>query len=168
MADPGEPSAMPPMYMMIAAAVSLFILAIVVSYFAYFPVKNFLADREKYINNNISDSEKLNSDAKKNLEASNKKMSSSKEEGKSIIDEYTKAASTKKDVILKKAKEDAGSIISAANEQLEIEQMKMREKMTQEAITLSILAAEKLIDKNLDTADNKKLISDFIKGLDNQ
>jgi F-type H+-transporting ATPase subunit b len=167
MATGGVPEGLlPSLPVMIAAAVSLFILTIVVSYFAYFPVKNFLADRKSYVDGNISESEKLNTDAKKNLEAANKKLSTSKDEGKNIVEEYTKTASLKKDEIIGRAKKDADNIIVSAQEQMKIEELKMKENVAEEAIKLSILAAEKLIDKNLDTANNKKLIDDFIKGLD--
>lgn len=157
---------MPTLPVMIAAGISLFILTVVVSYFAYFPVKNFLADRKKHVSDNLNEAEKINSDAKINLESANKKLTSSKQEGKKIVDDYTKVAKDKKQTIVLEAKNEADKIMEDALKQIKTEKIKVQEQLTTEAIEISIKAAEMLIDKNLSTEDNKKIVDDFIKNLE--
>jgi F-type H+-transporting ATPase subunit b len=91
------------------------------------------------------------------------KIRSAGEEGKRIINEYVDKANKEYEDILNKAKENANKIIDEAREEIEIEKKQAIIEIKEEISDLVLRAGEKLIKKNLDNEDNRKIISDFIK-----
>ena len=67
-----------------------------------------------------------------------------------------------------KARTDAAAIIAAAERQIQLDSLRAREELRQEAVNLSINIASKLIRKNLRPEDNQKLIDDVISSLGRQ
>lgn len=156
----------PSLPVLIASLVSLFILVIVVSYFAYFPVKKFLAERKSYIANNIQESEKMNTDAQQSLVAANNKLANSKKEGIDIIQKYTEKANKEAKMIVTEAKEQSKKIVQDANVRIKNTEKKMRIDLNQEIVDIAIKATEKLLKENIDNDTNKKLVDDFIKKIE--
>jgi F-type H+-transporting ATPase subunit b len=149
----------------IASIVGLFILVLVVSYFAYFPVRNFVRARKKYIKDNIDNSEKANRDAQKVLAKANEKLATSKSEGQKILKDYQEKASQEKNEILSSAKDQASKIIEDASKRIKADEEEMKNKLTDEISTIAMQAAEKLIKENISTDSNKKMVEEFIKEL---
>jgi F-type H+-transporting ATPase subunit b len=149
----------------IAAIVALFILTLVVSYFAYFPVRDFVRARKKYIKDNIDNSEKANKDAQTILAKANEKLSHSKEKGQEILKDYTNKASQEKTEILKSAQDKASKIIEDAHVRIKADEVEMKEKLQDEISTIAMAAAEKLIKENISSDSNKKMVDEFIKEL---
>jgi F-type H+-transporting ATPase subunit b len=147
----------------IASIIGLFILVMVVSYFAYFPVRDFVRARKKHIKDNIDKAEKASKDAQEVLAAANKKLSSSKVKGEEIIKDYTQKASQERNTIIKTAQEDAAKIIESANTRIKADEIEMKNKIKDEISEIAMQAAEKLIKENLSSDSNKKMIDEFIK-----
>ena len=147
----------------IASIVALFILVMIVSYFAYFPVRDFVRARKKHIKDNIDKSEKANKDAQMVLAKANEKLSTSKEKGQEILKDYQDKASKKHNEIVSSAKEEASRIIDGAHSRIKLDEAQMKEQLSEEISTIAMQAAEKLIKENLSTDSNKKMIDEFIK-----
>ena len=64
---------------------------------------------------------------------------------------------------LAKAKEQAIKIRDDAKKQIEVEKDKANSDIKQEVVNLTLSVAEKLINKNLNDADNKSLIEESLK-----
>ena len=58
---------------------------------------------------------------------------------------------------------EANRIMQEANRSIELEKKKSMEEAQSEIAGIALLAAQKVIQKNVDADDNKKLIGDFLK-----
>ena len=56
-------------------------------------------------------------------------------------------------------------MIERARQEITAEKEKAVQALRREAVELSIAAASKLIEKNLTTDSNKKLVSDYLAGI---
>ena len=91
----------------------------------------------------------------------------------SALQKYKAAAEKQKTVASKglsdakatiaKAKEQAKKIIKKTEKQIQIEKDKAIADIKQEVVNLSLSVAKKLINKNLNDADNKSLIEETLK-----
>ncbi len=63
------------------------------------------------------------------------------------------------------ARENAETMISKAKTQIEAESQKAIQEIKSSVVDLSIEAAEKIIEKNLDTEDNRKLVDQTLDSI---
>ena len=67
-----------------------------------------------------------------------------------------------------KARSDAAAIVAAAERQIQLDAVRARQELRQEAVDLSIAIASKLIRRNLRPEDNQMLIDEVIGTLGRQ
>ena len=60
------------------------------------------------------------------------------------------------------AKQDAQKIVDDARKEIEVEKTRALNDIKKEVSNLVISAAEKVVEKNMDSDTNRKLISEFI------
>jgi len=68
--------------------------------------------------------------------------------------------------IKENARKDALEIMSRSKEEIQRELVKAKVQLKNELVDLSLRAAEKIIQEKLDEEKDRKLISDFIQGLE--
>ena len=62
--------------------------------------------------------------------------------------------------------EEIAQMKEAAQQEIQREQARAVEKLKGDMVTLSLAAAQKIVSKNIDVAENEALISEFIDQLD--
>lgn len=155
----------PSLPVLIASLVSLFILTIVVTYFAYFPVKKYIKERKQHVAGNIEEAEKMNKQSHETLAKANNKLSNSKTEGRKIIQQYTERANAEASDIVKQAQDQSSNIIEQATARIKQDEKQMRANLNKEISEIAIAATEKLLKENMSTDSNKKLVDEFISEL---
>ena len=153
----------PNLFSFLVQLIALVVLALVVILVAYKPVKKMLKKRQDFIENNISESTKNNCLANENLANSKRVLLETNDKANLIISDAKKQAIIEQEKIkeetaleIKKMKQDA---------QNEIIQMRKdaEESVRKEIIDIAILASSKLLDKNISSEDNERIVEDFIK-----
>ena len=61
------------------------------------------------------------------------------------------------------SRKEAGRIMEEANRAIELEKKKSMEQAQSEIAGIALLAAQKVIQKNVNAEDNKKLVGDFLQ-----
>ncbi|MCH5171364.1 MAG: F0F1 ATP synthase subunit B [Erysipelotrichales bacterium] len=140
------------------------ILVLILAKFLVKPAKKFIQDRKAYIANNLSEAEEKNKKAEENLSNSENILKESRIEGKQIIENARENAVSEKIRIVDETKKEVNSMRDKAYQDIESERLKMREEITNEVIDVALLAAAKVVDRNLNDEDNRKIVSDFVKG----
>ena len=155
----------PGLITMIASMVSVSILVLVISYYVYFPVKEYSRKRKEHITKKLETSAKLEADANAiYVKAKTAKVESVKK-AQEIVTNATQAASLEKERILNEARQESAHLISHA-EEVSREKIEGIKTQAQKEITeLALKAAEKVIGKNVNSEVNEKLIDDFISEL---
>ncbi len=139
------------------------ILFFILKHFLYEKVKKVLNSREDEIQKIYDDANQANESAqslKSNYEV---QIATVKEQSAEIIKTATKKAQNRTDDMLSQAGEKASAMMLRAQSQIDIEKKKAVNEIKDEMADLAILAAEQVLKKEMNTADNEKLINDFIE-----
>ena len=143
--------------------ITFLLLCFVLAKFAWKPLIKMLDDRENMIRRSLQDAEK----AKLELESLNQESEAitakARSEAQSILAQSKSVAEKVKEDTISKAKEQAIKIRDDAKKQILVEKDKAIADIKQEVVNLTLLVAEKLINKNLNDADNKLLIEESLK-----
>lgn len=143
--------------------ITFLLLFFVLAKYAWKPLIKMLDDREGMIRSSLDDAEK----AKLELERLNKESEAitakARSEAQAILAESKTVAEKVKEDTIAKAKEQAIKISDDAQKQIQVEKDKAINDIKQEVVNLTLLVAEKLINKNLNDADNKSLIDESLK-----
>jgi F-type H+-transporting ATPase subunit b len=143
--------------------ITFLLLCFVLAKFAWKPLIKMLDDRENMIRRSLEDAEK----AKLELESLNQESEAitakARSEAQSILAQSKSVAEKVKEDTITKAKEQAIKIRDDAKKQILVEKDKAIADIKQEVVNLTLLVAEKLINKNLNDADNKLLIEESLK-----
>jgi F-type H+-transporting ATPase subunit b len=132
---------------------------------AWGPLMNALEDREKKIEEALATADKAKEDSQ-NLSAEIDKMKAdSQAERQQILADAKKDA----DNLMAKKESEANQkydqMIDKAKKEIESEKAKALKDIKSVAVNLSIEAASKIINKNLDSNDNKKIAEDTINSI---
>ena len=141
----------------------IFVLVLLVlRKYAWKPLLKALNNREDTIKNALDNAEKLNKEAKELMEKNKENLDEASRQAMKIINEARDIAKKEKESIVAKANDEANKIIDRVKHDIENERESAMEKMRDQISDLVIKAAEKVINENLDTPKQKKIVDDFI------
>ena len=145
--------------------IAFLILIVAVFFLAYKPVKNFLKKRNEYVKNNIDTSRanELASEAK--LKSANENLNASYKEAKHIISKAKDDAEKERALIINKAKDEAKLEKIKASEEIEQEIKKSQDEIHKQMVDIALLASEKILEREVSSADNQKRVDSFIKDI---
>ena len=132
------------------------------------PVMKIIEDRQKEIDDMYA-----NADAAKNsaaaLEQEYKlKLSAAVETGERIVKDATVRAQSREEEILRQANAEASAIRDKAAADIAMEKKKAINDAKDEISGMAIAIAEKVVGRELNAADQSKLVDDFINELGDQ
>ena len=138
--------------------VTFFIVLMLLKWKAWGPLMSVLDKRAEDIKNALSAADRAKEDAEKASQDYEKLVQKAHIEGQQIISDSKAAGEKVKNDIESVARENAEKMISKAKTQIEAESQKAIQEIKSSVVNLSIEAAEKIIEKNLDSEDNRKLV----------
>lgn len=141
------------------------ILLLLVKHFAWGPVTDMMEKRRKKITDDIEQAE---SDRKKAEILANKReaeLKNSKQEATQILSTAKSNAEKTKQSIINDADSEAAAIRKKANADAAQAKTDALNEARDQVADLSVAIAEKVIAKNLSAEDQKDLVDQFIKGL---
>jgi len=74
-------------------------------------------------------------------------------------------AQKERETLLAKAREEYDALLARARQDIDTEKEKALLALRREAVDLSIAAASRVIEANLDTDANRRLVTDFLESL---
>lgn len=155
----------PNIWSFLVQLIAFIIMSIIVIKFAYKPVHNYLKKREEFIRNNLSSAQEKKALADKlNLEAENN-LNNSRKEALGIIEEACNEAEKTKQKLLDETKREISSKKIEFEQELLLEKKKTLKEIQDEVVDLALNASSKLLSREVDSNDNKKLLDDFINDL---
>lgn len=122
-------------------------------------------DREARLEQQIADAEKSRAEAARILEEHKKLLAGAKGEAQEILNHAKSAAEKEHAALIAKARDAADEQLARARREITEEKSKAVADLRREAVDLSMAAAAKLIDANLDTDANRKLVSEYLETL---
>jgi F-type H+-transporting ATPase subunit b len=138
------------------------ILFLFLKKFLFKPVTEFMAAREEEISGSYKDAEEKNEEADKIKSEYLEKISKAEEEGRTIVKEASKRAEKRAEEIVKDAEHEVSSMRDKAKLDIEREKTKAVNALKDDIAGLAIMAATKVVEKDLKEEEHKDLINKFI------
>jgi len=142
--------------------VNTLIIFLLLKKFLYKPVRSFMDNRAKGIEDAMNEAVNKGKEAEAILAEYQKKLDNIKEERNEIIRDASKRAEQRGDEIVKKAQEEAQKIVEKANNDIVRERQKAMNEMKDQMAALVIMAASKVIEKELNVDVHQRMIKEFI------
>lgn len=149
----------------LAVFLAFIILLLVVFYFAYKPVKNLLKKRGDYVEAKIKDAEAKEAEATTLLKDANDEIKEKKIEALGIVEKAKEEANKERDTILAKAREEKTAEVNKAKEEIAQEIEASKDELHREIVSVAIDASSKVLEREVTSKDNEKLIDNFINDL---
>ena len=144
---------------------NLIILFLLIKKLFYKPVKKMLSERQQSIEKQYSDAEAAKSAAEESKAKYENELSLAKKQADGVIQSAVVTANAREKEIIDAAKERADSIIRKAERDAELELRKAEESIKAEIINVSSALTEKILSREVNTDDHKKLVDEFIDGI---
>ena len=126
------------------------------------PVSRILQEREDKIESSLANAATAQKEARELLEKYQQQMTEAKKEAQEIIERANKIGMQAREEITKEAKEDAAKTLEKAKREIRGEKAKALEQIRKEAAILAVMAAGKVINKQLDPKQHEELVKDYI------
>ena len=106
------------------------------------------------------------SSAKENIFESEKKLAEVRDNASKIIDDAREKAKLEKENILKEANQEANKVKTNAYKAIEEEKSKAKQEIKEDIVDVAFTMTSKLLEREVSDEDNKKIVDDFVKELD--
>jgi F-type H+-transporting ATPase subunit b len=142
--------------------INLFIQVYLIKKFLFKPINEVLEKRKNLADKVIREAREAQDEADSLKTQYEESLSSAHAQAAQIVSDAQKEAQTKADTIVKEAQAEATSIKAKASADIEQEKKKAINEAKDEIGGLAMEIAGKVVEKEINEADHKKLIDDFI------
>ncbi len=143
-------------------ALGFLLMLWVLKKFAWGPILNILEERRQRIEGDFKEIDEKNAEADKLKAVYEDKLKNIEAERRQKIAEGVNEANKLASHIKMDAQEEARNIIARTNEQLDRDVAKAKVQLKEEMVSITLAAAEKILQEKLDEKKERELISRFI------
>ena len=145
--------------------ITFLVVLFILKWKAWGPLIEALDKREEDIKNALQAAEKAKLEAESASRDYDELVKKAQTEAQQIISDSKVAGEKMKSSIQQDAQKNADELIVKAQTQINAESQKAIQEIRSSIVNLSIEAASKIIEKNLDNEDNKRLVNQTIDNL---
>lgn len=133
--------------------------------FAFPSIVKSVEERERRIQKQLEDAEKANAEAQRLLDEHKKQIAAAHNTAQDIMSKAKTVSQKEREALLSKAREEYDALLNRARKDIDAEKEKAIQALRREAVDLSIAAASRVIEANLDTEANRKLVTEFLESI---
>ena len=133
--------------------------------FLFNPVMKIITDRQKEIDDMYASADQAQEQANTMRAEYQQKLSAAQQTSERLVKEATLRGQAKEEEIIRNANQEASAILSKAAADIAMEKKKAINDAKDEIAGLSLAIAGKVVERELSSADQQKLIDSFIDGL---
>lgn len=149
--------------------VIIFLAVLILLYkFAYPPILGAVEAREQRVRDLLDEAARDRAEAQSLLEEQQRQMEQVRTRAQEAIAESRAAAESLREEILAQARRDREELMERARRDITTEREGMVEAIRADAVALALAAAEKVIARNLDAEDNRRLVRDFLSQVEHR
>src|SRR5437879_8828896 len=123
-------------------------------------------DRERRIQQQLDEAERARAEAARLLEEHQRTIATAKAEAQEIVARAKAVADKERETLLAKARQEYEQLLARARQEIDAEKEKAIVALRREAVDLSIAAASKLLEAQLDSEPNRKLVREALAQLE--
>lgn len=148
---------------LIAQVVNFLILFGLLYLVAYKPILKLLDERSRRVKESMDQTELIKQQAAQAGEETKKRIAAASQEGQEILNRAAKTGEEMRQKAQQAAKEAGEALLSKARTEIQNERDEALGSLRQEFADLTILAAEKVIERSLDKTAHRELIDKVLK-----
>ena len=149
-----------------AQILNFLILVVILRAVAYKPVVRMLKAREDRIQESLDKADADAVEADKMLAEYKAKLAAANAKAETIVRNAEKRASEEREEKRAEAKREIEQMKKAAQAEIQRDRERAADQLKKEIVALSLLAAGKVVEKNMEDSENEALVGDFIDKLD--
>lgn len=153
---------------LVAQIVNFLILVLVLAKFAYKPLLKAMADRQARVAADLASAEKERLAAEQLRQEYQQQMQDARVQAQAVIDKAVKTAEQMKQDILEEARAEHARMLKSAQMEITRQTDAAMAGIRNEVVALTVAAATKIIEKEMNSEINEKLVADFIEKLDKE
>ena len=134
--------------------------------FAWPSILKSMEERERRIQQQLDQAEKARAESARLLEEHKAAIANAKHEAQDILAKAKSLAQKEREALVARGREEQEALLERAAREIVAEKEKAIRALRQEAVDLSIAAASKLVEANLDSDANRRLVMDYLAGLE--
>jgi len=142
--------------------ISFILLVLLLWKVAYPQILKGMKKREETIKQQLEEAQKTKKEAENLLEDYRRQLAEARSEAQKIIHEGKSLGENMRKEIVQKAQEESNQIVKRAQEEIELQKQKAILELQEKIADLSIMAASKIINKSLNTEDNRRLVEEYV------
>ena len=153
---------------LIAQILNFLFLVFILAKFVYKPLLNVMEARKNKIASDLeaADTAKAEAEAVKSEYAA--KLADARQEAQAIIEAARKNAQAAHDKIMAETKAEQDQVVAAAKEAIELEKQKALADVRAQVISLSMMAASKIVEQKLGSEEDKKMAGEIVDSIINK
>ena len=144
------------------AVITFLIVFVILRWKAWGPLMDVLDAREKQIQESLNKAEKMIQEQESSAEANEALLAQAREEGKNMIAQAKEAGEKLKQKFEEDGRAKYEELLEGATEQINAEKQKALSDIKNMVTEIALKASEKIIKRNLNNEDNKKIIDETI------
>ena len=142
------------------------VLFLVLKKYAWPSILSVTEQREETIRRQLEEAEQANAKAQALLAEQQKLLGESRTQAQSMLAEAKSAAERERAAAVQKTRDEQDQLLARARREIAAEGEKARQELRREAVDLSLAAASKLIGERLGADADKKIVMEFLSGLE--
>lgn len=142
--------------------ITVIVLFLVLKKFFFEKVKNFMETRSNSIQDAFDSAEAVNRRADEKMQNYTKRIANVEAEGREIIRDAKIKADAQAREIIEDANKQATEILNKAEKNIEREKQKAMEEMRKEVAALAMLAAEKIVEREIQNIGQDEIVDEVI------
>jgi F-type H+-transporting ATPase subunit b len=143
------------------------VLVIVLAKTAWPAILKAVEEREKRIQAQLDQAEKANQEAQRVLADYQQKLAAARNEAQELLAAGRQAADKVREEIVARARAEHEEMIGRARREIVAEREKAVAELRGEAVELSLAAASKVLERNLDSEADRRLVREYLDSLHN-
>ncbi len=147
---------------------NLVITFLILKKFLFKPVSKMIGDRQKEIDDLYAGAEEARAQAAALKSDYDARMAQAREESAQLVREASVEATRRGDEIIRQARLDADAIRAKASNDIELERKKALNDVKSDISRIALDIAEKVVEKEVNSSDQDRLIESFLRGMGDQ
>lgn len=130
------------------------------------PLKNAIQERNTNLEQTFSEAESLRAEMTKMRSDYEGRLVAAEASAREHIEAQIKEAQSLRQTLMNEAANRADAMIERAQQEIAAERERILTGLRGQVVEMSLIAAEKIVGENMDTERNRRLVDEFVNGLE--
>lgn len=147
---------------------NIILLFIITRHLVYKPVKKFLAGRKERLEAEKNEAKQQMEEAQRLKDEYSSLLADAEEKSRQTVLDGEEKARQQAASIVENAREQSEEIIADAKQQAQLEKEKTLSSLQSEVASLAVSVSEKILGREINDKDNKRIVEEFLKSGENE